>query len=57
MPSDAMRIDEEAIVESFILDVDQETLEKAPRFSKDNRPNMADPALAAAIHRHYKRTS
>ena len=56
VPWDAMRIDEKAAIQTFVLDIDRETLEKAPRFSKDRCPNMADPAFADAIHRHYGRT-
>jgi hypothetical protein len=57
VPWNAMRIDEKEMIESFVLDIDRETLENAPRLSKDRWPNMADPAFAAAIHRHYRRTA
>jgi hypothetical protein len=57
VPWNAMQIDEQALIESFVLDIDRETLEHAPRFSKDRWPNMADPAFAAAIDRHYRRTA
>ena len=54
VPWDVLRIDEKAMIESFVLDIDRKTLENAPGFSKDRWPNMADPAFAAAIHRHYR---
>jgi sporulation protein YlmC with PRC-barrel domain len=57
VPWNVMRIDEKALIESFVLDIDRETLESAPRFPKDRWPDMADPAFAAAIHRHYRRTA
>jgi sporulation protein YlmC with PRC-barrel domain len=37
----------------FRLDVDRETLERAPGFDKDNWPDMADPAWGGQIHSHY----
>lgn len=40
----------------FVLDVDRETLEKAPGFDKDDWPDMADPAFGAEIHGHYGKT-
>ena len=55
VPWNAKSIDEQAVAESFVLDIDRETLETALRFSKDRWPNMADPAFGAAIQRHYER--
>ena len=55
VPWNAMRIDEKADIESFVLDIDRKTLHNAPRFNKDNWPDMADPGFAAAIRRHYRR--
>lgn len=55
VPWKAMRIDDKAISESFVLDTDRETLENAPRFNKDRWPNMADPAFETAISRHFGR--
>jgi surface antigen len=40
----------------LILDVDQETLENAPGFDKDNWPNFADRARGATIYEHYRAT-
>jgi sporulation protein YlmC with PRC-barrel domain len=40
----------------FILDVDRRNLEKAPGFDKGNWPDMASPAFAAEIDRHYGKT-
>jgi sporulation protein YlmC with PRC-barrel domain len=37
----------------FVVDVDQQLLENAPGFDKDNWPDMADPAFAAEIHDYY----
>jgi sporulation protein YlmC with PRC-barrel domain len=54
VPWQALRIDEEE--HEFILDVDKKTLESAPGFDKDNWPDMADPAFADSIHRHYGST-
>lgn len=56
VPCDVLRIDEEAMIESFVLDIDRKTIENAPGFSKDRWPDMANPTFAAAIHRHYGRT-
>jgi sporulation protein YlmC with PRC-barrel domain len=56
VPWDVLRIDEKALIESFVLDIDRKTLENAPGFNKDMWPDMGNPAFAAAIHRHYRRT-
>ena len=40
----------------LILDVDKETLERAPGFDKDNWPNFADRTWGATIHEHYRTT-
>jgi sporulation protein YlmC with PRC-barrel domain len=39
---------------TFTLDVDKETLQKAPGFDKDHWPNMADPRWRAAVHSYYQ---
>lgn len=49
VPWNALRID----AGDFILDVDQNTFERAPDFDKDNWPDMSDPAFGRALHRHY----
>lgn len=37
----------------FYLNVDQERLEDAPGFNKDNWPNMADPEWNRSVHNFY----
>lgn len=37
----------------FLLDVNKETLEKAPGFDRDNWPDMSDNGWGTAIHEHY----
>jgi hypothetical protein len=37
----------------FILDVDKETLKKAPGFDKDHWPSMADEQWAREVHTYY----
>jgi sporulation protein YlmC with PRC-barrel domain len=39
---------------TFVLDIDKETLQKAPGFDKDHWPNMADPRWQATVHSYYK---
>jgi sporulation protein YlmC with PRC-barrel domain len=41
---------------AFMLDIDRATLEGAPDFDKDNWPDMADPAFARVVHKHYGAT-
>jgi sporulation protein YlmC with PRC-barrel domain len=40
----------------FLLDVDEEVLENAPGFDKDNWPDFADRRWGADIHTHYGTT-
>lgn len=51
IPWDAFTID--VGEQEFILDVDRQTLENAPGFDKNNRPDMADSAWASKVHTHY----
>src|SRR5665213_1549179 len=51
IPWRALRIDEGE--HEFTLDVDRQTLDRAPGFDKDNWPDMADDSFATSIHRHY----
>lgn len=37
----------------FVLDINKETLEKAPGFDKDHWPSMADRTWAAELHTYY----
>jgi sporulation protein YlmC with PRC-barrel domain len=37
----------------FILDMDQNRLENAPGFDKDEWPDMADPTFGSQIHEYY----
>jgi sporulation protein YlmC with PRC-barrel domain len=39
----------------FVLDVDKETLERAPGFDKEDWPDFADPKLGREIYAHYGR--
>lgn len=38
---------------TLILNVDKDTLKRAPGFDKDYWPDISDPAWAAQVHRHY----
>jgi len=51
VPWKAMTLDEDA--HEFILNVDKETLERAPGFDKDNWPDMADPQWGSQVYTHY----
>ena len=51
VPWSVLQVDEDK--KCFILDVDKETLEAAPGFDKDNWPDMADPAWASQVFRHF----
>ncbi|PQO31588.1 PRC-barrel domain-containing protein [Blastopirellula marina] len=37
----------------LLLNLDEQTLRKAPSFDSDNWPDMASPAFSSAIHKHY----
>jgi sporulation protein YlmC with PRC-barrel domain len=39
--------------QEFILDIARVTLERAPGFDEGDWPEMANPAFATAVHRHY----
>jgi sporulation protein YlmC with PRC-barrel domain len=54
VPWNALRVDEDE--QCFVLDVDKKTLESAPGFDKNNWPDMADPAWASGVYRHYGTT-
>ena len=45
-----------ASTNEFIVDIQREVLEKGPGFERENRPDMADAAYGADIHRHYGKT-
>jgi hypothetical protein len=51
IPWGRLTLDEDR--KEFRLDVDKETLERAPGFDKDNWPDMADPTWGGQIHSHY----
>jgi sporulation protein YlmC with PRC-barrel domain len=51
VPWKALTLDEDA--HEFILNVDKETLERAPGFDKDNWPDMADPQWGSQVYAHY----
>ena len=53
IPWEALALDEDE--RCFILDVDKRTLENAPGFDKDRRPDMADGSWGADIHNYYGR--
>jgi len=54
VPWSALRIDQGE--HEFILDIDRETLEKAPGFDKHHWPDMAAPVFGRTVHNHYGRT-
>jgi sporulation protein YlmC with PRC-barrel domain len=49
-----LALQQSAGLRTFILDVDKDTLQKAPGFDKDHWPDMADPRWQAAVHSYYK---
>lgn len=51
VPWDRLAVDEDN--HEFKLDVDKDTLERAPGFDKDNWPDMADPDWGSQIHSYY----
>jgi surface antigen len=51
IPWNALKVDEDE--KSFVLEVDQRTLETAPGFDKDNWPDMADVTWGSQIFKHY----
>ncbi len=51
IPPETLRIDREN--ECCSLNIDDDRLENAPGFDKDNWPNMADDAFRNQIHSYY----
>jgi len=51
IPWNAVQVDEDD--KSFILDIDEDQLETAPGFDKDNWPDMADLTWGESIYRFY----
>lgn len=54
VPWEALTLDTEE--KCFILDVDQDVLEAAPGFDKNNWPDFADFSWGRGIHEHYGAT-
>jgi PRC-barrel domain len=48
-----MKMHEGEFTHEFILDVDRQTLENAPGFSKHHWPDMADANWGADLQTHY----
>jgi len=51
IPWSRLAVDE--VNKRMILDVDKDTLERAPGFDKDTWPDMSDPSWGAQIHSYY----
>lgn len=51
IPWHALRVDPSN--HRFVLDVDKETLKKAPGFDRDHWPSMADERWAREVHTYY----
>ncbi len=51
IPWNRLTVDE--LNKQIVLDVDRETLERAPGFDKDNWPDMSDPSWGTQIYSHY----
>ena len=51
VPMQAIKLDTEN--KRFVLDVNQERLENAPGFDKENWPDFADAAFADSVHNYY----
>lgn len=54
IPWDRLTVDTDA--KEVVIDVDNEMLEKAPGFDKDNWPNVHDNAWIADLYRYYNST-
>ncbi len=54
VPWSALTLDTEN--KCFILNVDKETLKKAPGFDKDNWPDMTSPEFGTGVYSFYKVT-
>ena len=48
----ALKVDEDE--QCFILDVDRQTIEKAPGFDKNNWPDMSDVDWGTEISTYYR---
>lgn len=57
VPFNAFSITEQDEHIKYLLDVEQEFLEHAPGFDKDNYPDFADPEFVSHIHGYYADTS
>ncbi|MDY6872486.1 MAG: PRC-barrel domain-containing protein [Chloroflexota bacterium] len=51
IPWSALKVDLKK--ECFRLDIDKETLEKAPGFNKDNWPNAKDFGMVTTVYAYY----
>jgi hypothetical protein len=51
VPWSALQLDEDE--KCFILNVDKQTLEKAPGFDKNNWPDMADTSWATEVYQYF----
>jgi sporulation protein YlmC with PRC-barrel domain len=54
LPWSALKFD--TVRKRCMLNVDRDRLKDAPRFEKEDWPDMTDPAWAAQIHLHYGTT-
>jgi sporulation protein YlmC with PRC-barrel domain len=52
IPWNLLSLDEDN--KTFRLDVDRETLKKAPGFDKNNWPDMTDRSWGSAIYKYYR---
>jgi len=52
VPWSALKVDEDE--KCFILNVDKQTIEKAPGFDKNNWPDMSDQTLGLELSAYYK---
>jgi sporulation protein YlmC with PRC-barrel domain len=52
IPWDSLEVD--SMNEGFILNVDKQTLEDAPGFDKNDRPDFTDRTWGESIHQHYR---
>jgi sporulation protein YlmC with PRC-barrel domain len=51
VPWSALKLDEDE--KCFILNVDKQTLEKAPGFDKNNWPDMADTSWGTEVYQYF----
>ena len=52
IPWNRLSLDEDN--KCFLLDIDKETLKRAPGFDKDNWPDMGDQTWGTEIYKYYK---